>query len=111
MKYTKAEKLSAIDNLSRILKTKDGEKPVIYTILRHVSKSGMTRHIDCLFITNNEPIWLNYDIARACGYSVSKGGSIKISGAGMDMGFHIVYSIAYALTDNEDYKGINHKWL
>jgi hypothetical protein len=51
----------------------------IYTVLNHVSRSGMFRKISAFIIIKNNPVCLAY---RA-----------PVSGCGMDMGFHLAYVI------------------
>ena len=76
----------------------------VYTILRHVSKSGMTRHISLVLLAKDGeriiPVHPNWTVAKAMGWTlVNSHGSnaIKVGGCGMDMGHHLVYSISMAL--------------
>lgn len=76
----------------------------VWTILRHVSASGMMRHIGVItFIKNDRtreeirPMTWNYHVARVLGYKQTDGGSLKVGGVGMDMGFHVVYSLSRVL--------------
>src|SRR5712692_6873174 len=39
----------------------------------------------------------DWDVAAVVGYSLAQYEGIKVSGAGMDMGFHLVYSLSYDL--------------
>jgi hypothetical protein len=66
----------------------------VSTILRHVSASGMTRSISLIICSEGEPWDITYLAARAMGEKVDNYGGIRIPGAGMDMGAHIVYSLA-----------------
>jgi hypothetical protein len=70
----------------------------IYTILRHVSRSGMSRVVDAFHAGEGEPRWIGSLAARAIGerYDDKRQG-VKMEGAGMDMGFDLVYQLAYAL--------------
>lgn len=76
----------------------------IYTSLRHVSRNGMYRLIQVHIIRNNEPRWLSSLVARALGCRL-KHDAVGISGCGMDMGFHLVHSLSYALHGYES-KGV-----
>lgn len=93
-----------------------GGKYLVYTILRHVSQSGMSRNIDCYVIANNTPYCMSYAIAQVLGMSQAKDGSIKVGGCGMDMGYHIVNSLSIALyckgkyTHEGAYK-LKHSWI
>lgn len=85
------------EKLREILKPGD----TVYTVLRHVSPSGMTRWIDAYSFEDDQASnkrWLSYWIAKAGIESFdSRRDSIKAVGCGMDMGFHIVNSLGYAL--------------
>lgn len=71
----------------------------VYTILRHVSRSGMQRSISIVGKWEDGRLgnvdWL---AARALGYRLDRDrGGLKVSGCGMDMGFHLVYSLSRVL--------------
>ena len=44
----------------------------VYCFTRHVSKSGMTRHISFYVIRDNKPCWINYKIEKTLGYKPNK---------------------------------------
>lgn len=69
----------------------------VYTILHHVSSSGMSRRIGVRAIIDNQPHYLDGLVAVAIGEKVSDAGGIVVGGCGMDMGFHIAYSLSHAL--------------
>jgi hypothetical protein len=82
------------DEATKVLR--DDLKPgdTINCILRHVSKSGMSRSIS-LFKGDSD---ITYFAALAMGEKIDqKNGGIVVSGCGMDMGFHIVYTLSYLL--------------
>ena len=97
------QKEEAIATLKGILKEGD----TVWTVLRHVSSSGMSRCIDVYIIRDNEPRWLSYYAAKALGwrYSDSKE-SVVVDGCGMNMGFHLVDSLGWALGMK-----LNQRWL
>jgi hypothetical protein len=67
-------------------------------VLRSVSRSGMTRHIDFYYFGNDgSRRWLSRMIADACGYRQADDGSIVARGCGMDIGFSVVYNLASEL--------------
>jgi hypothetical protein len=101
MAWTKREIEESRKELRELLK---GEKE-LYTILRHVSKSGMTQHISVLKKDWGNITWL---VARACDMPMHDG-AIKIGGCGMDMGFAIVYDLSQTLFD-DGYR-IGQRWL
>jgi len=94
------------------------DKPVIHTITRHVSSSGMTRDISLIYVKGGQLFNITYSAAEVLGWPLSeKSGNraIRVSGAGMDMGFHTVYtlsSVLYRGTIEGDagYK-LNQAWL
>lgn len=75
------------------------------TILRHVSRSGMSRVIDVIKWGDDEchpgkqrVYGLGYNAAQAAGYSYDRDrNGVKIGGCGMDMGFQLVYTLSSAL--------------
>lgn len=103
-----AEKLEAIKTLRQL-----GVKPgaTIYTNVTHVSSSGMSRHIRCYIVTRDtrtervgEKTRKRVEhrvhdvtglVATACGFSRARGSrwDIQIGGAGMDMGYHVCYTL------------------
>jgi hypothetical protein len=73
------------------------EKPLIYTIMRHVSSSGMNRDISLFYASSAGLTNITYSAALALNWPLSeKSGhrAIRVSGAGMDMGFHLVYTLS-----------------
>ena len=44
----------------------------VYTILRHVSRSGMVREISLLTISDNKPISLDWSASRKLGMKIGK---------------------------------------
>ncbi len=93
MRYTKKDIADAMVMLHKFLKP--GSK--VYTILRTVSRSGMSRTIDLYTFQDNDRIYLSGYAATVMGDSRTKDGAIKVSGCGMDMGFHLVYSLSRTL--------------
>lgn len=97
MKYDKEQVEQARASLLEILKP--GTR--VYTNLKRVSASGMTRHIS-LHIADKDGIrditWL---AARVLGDTLNRDtGGIVVSGCGMDMGFEVVYRLSYRLYPN-----------
>jgi hypothetical protein len=98
------------------LKNMLGDKPNVYTILRSVSASGMSRHISLKIVHKGELIDITYLTARVLGDKVSdKFGfnTIRVNGCGMDMGFHLTYNLSSVLYAGEDRAGyvINQRWI
>jgi hypothetical protein len=74
----------------------------ITTVLRGVSASGMSRHIDVYrFYVKDGKVrrdWLSPRVAAVCGFTFDDSKDcLKVKGCGMDMGYHVVYSLSRVL--------------
>ena len=96
------EKMEAIHNLRRLLKPGS----TVWTNLRSVSSSGMSRHISLHTISHGR--WhgkpetdlrdISGMVARALDYKQGDhDGALVVGGCGMDMGFHVVHTLSYTL--------------
>ncbi len=74
----------------------------VYGIVRHVSASGMSRDIDLYIIRDNKPVYLTGYASTILDYPMAKNCGMKVGGCGMDMVFHCVSSLTYAI--GRDYK-------
>ena len=92
----------------------------VHTILRKCSASGMSREIGLVSLACAErvqdgtPVVVarhpNHAAADVLGLKVNKtGDGVKISGAGMDMGFELAYRLGQALYG--DGYALKHSWL
>ena len=82
------------ESARKVLEERIKPGDTINTILRHVSRSGMSRSISLL--KGDEDI--TYFAAALMGDKIdSKHGGIKIGGCGMDMGFALVYNLSATL--------------
>lgn len=111
-----------------------------YTVMLHRSQSGMSRRIAVIATTRDTrtdaqgkkrvqwvPVDVSFYVANLLGWPADhdKGG-VKVSGCGMDMGFHLVYSMASRLfpdgtkephgrrngePDSTGGYAVNHRWL
>ena len=89
------EREGAIEKLRALFAGDD--KPVIHTIIRHVSASGMSRDISLIYVKEGAIHNITYWGALALDWKLSeKSGNraIRVSGCGMDMGFHTVYTLS-----------------
>ena len=98
MKYSKPEVEESLARLREWIKPGD----TVYTILRHRSSSGMSREIGVALISNDKErgvvdLHPNYAVARVLGARMGKRDGVIMGGCGMDMGFHLVYSLASVL--------------
>lgn len=85
----------------------------LYTVLRRVSRSGMTRVIDVKVIEGNQPrnviVQEFRDCAKGCEQESKWGGNYKVTGCGMDMGFWLVYELGQLVHQNGYY--FSQTWL
>lgn len=90
-------KANALTFLKKNLKP--GSK--VYTIVRHVSKSGMSRNISTFIARKGEIIGLDWYVAHVLDAKRDpSNGGIKVHGCGMDMGFDLVYRLGRRLYPN-----------
>lgn len=69
-----------------------------YTILRHVSGSGMTRRISVLVPLDGGILDVSGFVATALDYRRhERDGGVIVGGCGMDMGYHLVYCLSRSL--------------
>jgi hypothetical protein len=96
-----AAELERSESIERLRDLFAGDsKPVIHTIIRHTSASGMTRDISLIYVKGGHIHNITYSAALALGWPLSeKSGNraIRVSGCGMDMGFHTVYTLSSVL--------------
>lgn len=97
---TKAAQLEIDAARERLAFLKPGDR--VYCVLRHVSASGMFRVIQLVAFpkgrANGRPFNLGWNAATVMGdrYDQKREG-IAVGGAGMDMGFHLVYNLGATL--------------
>ena len=98
------QKVYAKARLLEMLKHGD----TVYTVLRHVSTSGMSRRIDLYTVRDNRPQYLSGYAATVTGWRLHDNGGIVVGGCGMDMGFHLVYTLSSILFRDNPIEGRNH---
>lgn len=101
MKYTKEDITWARERLAKHLH--DGA--TVWTVLEHVSASGMSRNIRVMVLEENEPWYLTNAAAIALGWPMRKD-AIRVQGCGMDMGHHLVDVLGRTLGVK-----LRHRWL
>lgn len=95
----RAERASALDMLRKFLPAGS----TVTTMTLHVSSSGMSRSIVALIPDPDSPGEvrdLSHLIIRAGIFPRPRGQyarGVRVDGAGMDMHFHLVYTLAHAL--------------
>lgn len=99
----------------------------VHTILRHVSSSGMSRRISVIANLTDGPHDISGYVAQLLDMRRNvRDGALVVGGCGMDMGFHVVYNLGYALwpqgtpephgkrngePDSDGGYALKHKWL
>jgi hypothetical protein len=76
------------------------EGDTVYTVLRSVSSSGMSRTMSLKVSKEGRILDLTYYASVVLDYplvEVNGSRAIRVGGCGMDMGFHAVYSLARVL--------------
>ena len=114
---TKTEKTEALERLRQWYP----KGSTVYTILRSVSRSGMSREIGILAlgldsdhkIAPNDPPTIvdfhpNHAVATVLGLRLGRD-CVKMSGCGMDQGFAIAYELGRALYG--DGQALKHRWI
>lgn len=70
---------------------------VLYTVVTHVAKSGMMRHIKVLQVRSGEIHNISRMVADALGRKFTDDNAVVSHGCGMDMGFELIYCLGRAL--------------
>lgn len=90
------------------------ERPTVWTSLKHVSSSGMSRDMKALTVIEGEIVDITWHVAHASGVArlAERNGQrvVRIHGCGMDMGFHLVHSLSYGLYEGDGYQ-LRHEWI
>jgi hypothetical protein len=101
-KVNNKERTEAIERLREWIKPGD----TVYTVLDHVSSSGMSRAIRVILLSCDGSrvvdLHPNYAVGKALGLRHWKRNgreqdALVVEGAGMDMGFEIVYNLGRTL--------------
>lgn len=90
----------------------DGD--TVYTILRHVSRSGMQRVVSVVLICGKGTgktytLHPNFHVSQALGIRLKRDGNdgLVMGGCGYDAGYQIVHDLSHVL----GYKELRHEWL
>ncbi|MBP8294783.1 MAG: hypothetical protein KAX84_01665 [Burkholderiales bacterium] len=92
-RYTKTERAEALERLRNWLSPGD----TVHCILRNVSRSGMSREIGLVINVDGHMLHPNHAAAAVLGERLGKRDGVIVQGCGMDMGFHLVYSLSHVL--------------
>jgi hypothetical protein len=96
----------AIQELTNILNSIPTD--TIYTVLRHVSTSGMQREISIRMLDAGRIISLDWLVATATGRRIGKHNGLVVKGCGMDMGFHLVDQLNSGFVQGSKFR---HEWI
>lgn len=110
-----AERVERAESRARLLELLP-KGTTVWVVCRAVSASGLRRYLDLYTFAPHEEygvtkIYLTYHVANLLGYSLSprsnsvKGDCLIAEGCGMDMGFHVVHSLSYALHGHDNHDG------
>lgn len=114
MAWTKTDREAALWRLREHLHAGD----TVYTILKHVARSGMSRVIDVYVFEIEErngapvvePICLSYSVAAALDQRFDKArDGVVMGGCGMDMGFALVHELSQKLFGKS--YALKQRWL
>ena len=74
----------------------------VYTKITHVSRSGMSRSIECYLAQGRDNLTdITWHVARAMNARLDpRHGGVIMGGCGMDMGFALVYNLGRTLYPN-----------
>jgi hypothetical protein len=107
------EQESAKDFLRKVFASQ--EKPTAWTILKWVSGSGMSRDMKVCTQYEGRVVDITWYVAQASslGHLKERNGQrvVRVGGCGMDMGFHLVYSLSLALYGSEGGYNLKQEWL
>lgn len=89
-------KLAEKERLERVEQAKKQfpEGTAIYTVVKHVARSGMMRRIAPIVVVDGEARNISGIVSHVLGWNFTDDGAIQVSGCGMDMGFHLVSRFA-----------------
>jgi hypothetical protein len=109
----RAEQTEAIEKLREIFPPGS----TVHTVLRHVSHSDMLRAISVLVAGPDGIDDVSYLVARAVEMTFDRNhGGVKVTGCGMDMGYHLAHSLSRVLYRDRDHDGrsgyvLKHRWV
>lgn len=84
----------------------------VFTLVRRVARTGMSREIAIVLIDREWPghlIHPNHLVADLLGLKVGSREGVVMKGCGMDFGYDLVYRLAIALYD--DPRALKQEWI
>jgi len=107
------EQESAKDFLRKVFASQ--ERPTAWTILKNVSASGMSRDMKVCTQYEERVVDITWYVSKASsvGQLKERNGQrvVRVGGCGMDMGFHLIYSLSIALYGRENAYNLKQEWL
>jgi hypothetical protein len=92
-KFMELNEKQSKTRLKKLIKRGDN----ITTLIRNVSTSGMSREIIVLIARGKEVKNISYDVSQLLDWKRGNNEGVIVSGCGMDMAFHLVYSLGSML--------------
>jgi len=96
-----ADKADAYEQLRDMLERstpRDREgRPTMYVTCLHVARSGMSRAIVARLVVDGEIRDVSEYVSDLIGDPIHPVGGVRVTGCGMDMGFHLVSTVAHYL--------------
>jgi hypothetical protein len=118
MTKKEAKALDVQDAREQLLTHYLKEGSTVYTVLRSVSSSGMSRTLSLKVVSEGKILDLTYYAGTVLDWpivEVNGSRALRVGGCGMDMGFHTVYTLSSILfreegsTKDAGYL-LNHAW-
>lgn len=72
----------------------------VYAMITRVARSGMSRCIRIFTLDDGRMNEITHMVARACGWPMTANDGLRVGGCGMDMRFHVVYTLGRVLFPN-----------
>ena len=111
MSRTKAQRAASAPESLAILRELLPAGTPVYCRLDHVSRSGMLRRIGFHVVKDGEIQDISWHVANVLDYPTDDNHALKVPGAGMDMGFHVVYHLSTVIHGNQGGYELKHRWL
>tara|TARA_R100000315_G_C5190942_1_gene111352 strand:+ start:66 stop:380 length:315 start_codon:yes stop_codon:yes gene_type:complete len=80
-----------------------------HTTVVHVARSGMSRHIKVFAISGERIQNISYHVSKLLDWRFTNKEAVFVGGCGMDMGFHLIYTLSSKLYD--DGYAIKQSWV
>ena len=81
----------------------------VHCVIRSVARSGLSRRMSLFVLDGQRVQHIGGWVATILGKKLGRDLDIRVDGGGMDMGYHIVSTIAYKLHGKES--SLTHHWI